>query len=261
VPAKLTGALYTYPTHGLYIGALIATARHGHHAGQIVWAPEGIDVAGEDGCVRRVVTNVVPPHALHSHGPTAVAAMLWIDRDDLRWDRVSHGASFAPPDIRLSRDEPVDADTARALADALLAVVAPAPGLSACVPRHPAVKRMCTLLDDNVVTPERSIERLAQLSGLSARQLRHCFTQELGINPSAYRRWRRLRQAFSAVERGATLTEAALAGGFADSAHFSRVFQAQFGMAPSQAFSSVRFVSFASGPRRAAQRAESVVRR
>jgi AraC-like DNA-binding protein len=46
----------------------------------------------------------------------------------------------------------------------------------------------------------------------------------------------------ASIERGATLTQAALESGFADSAHFSRVFQAHFGMAPSRAISSVRFV-------------------
>ncbi len=83
--------------------------------------------------------------------------------------------------------------------------------------------------------------QLARQSGLSLRQLRHRFTDELGLNPRAYLRWRRLRRAVASVESGASLTEAALAGGFADGAHFSRVFQAQFGMAPSQALSSVRF--------------------
>ncbi len=41
------------------------------------------------------------------------------------------------------------------------------------------------------------------------------------------------------------MTQAALESGFADSAHFSRVFQAHFGMAPSRAVSSVRFVGVA----------------
>lgn len=33
--ARLTGALYTYQTHILYVGPLIASARHKIHAGQV----------------------------------------------------------------------------------------------------------------------------------------------------------------------------------------------------------------------------------
>jgi AraC-like DNA-binding protein len=62
----------------------------------------------------------------------------------------------------------------------------------------------------------------------------------VGINTRSYLRWRRLRRAVASIERGASLTQAAMDGGFADGAHFSRVFQAQFGMAPSQALSAIR---------------------
>jgi AraC-like DNA-binding protein len=101
--------------------------------------------------------------------------------------------------------------------------------------------RMCALLDTAAPEREISLTQLAAQSGLSVRQLRHRFTEELGLNPRAYLRWRRLRRAIASIERGATLTEAAVEGGFADGAHFSRVFLAQFGMAPSRALSSVRF--------------------
>jgi AraC-like DNA-binding protein len=138
-------------------------------------------------------------------------------------------------------DESLTPDGAREVARALLAAVAPADRSEAFAPRHPAVKRMCTLLETTASEREIRVTQLAQQSGLSMRQLRHRFTEELGINPRAYLRWRRLRRAFTSIERGATLTEAAMAGGFADGAHLSRVFQAQFGMAPSHALSSVRF--------------------
>jgi AraC-like DNA-binding protein len=138
-------------------------------------------------------------------------------------------------------DESLAPDDAREVARALLDAVAPGDRSEALAPRHPAVKRMCALLDTTASEREISVTQLERQSGLSMRQLRHRFTEELGINPRSYLRWRRLRRAFASIERGATLTEAAMEGGFADGAHFSRVFQAQFGMAPSQALSSVRF--------------------
>jgi len=239
----MTGVMYTYQTHVLYVGALIASSRHMHHAGQVMWAPGGLDVEDEDGTHRCVTTHLVPPDTSHSHGATAAAAVLWVDRDDLAWDRLktsqdlSRGLS-ATIGARLS--EPLSPKEALEVARALLDVVAP-DGMRAHAPQHPAVKRMCTLLDSTASEREISVTQLAQQSGLSMRQLRHRFTEELGINPRAYLRWRRLRRAVASIERGATLTQAALEGGFADSAHFSRVFQAQFGMAPSQALSSIHF--------------------
>jgi AraC-like DNA-binding protein len=236
---RLTGVFHTYSTHALYVGPLIAASRHEHHAGQIMWAPGGVEVEGEHGPSRRVV-HCLRPHEAHRHGAAAVAAVLWVDRDDVRWDPGPSEPTLRLPG-GLTLDAPVGPELAQVVAGALLGVVAPQHDARAREPRHPAVRRMCSLLDDQTADGKLGIGELARHSGLSARQLRHRFTAELGINPSAYRRWRRLRHAIVAVGRGATLTEGAHEGGFADGAHFSRVFQAQFGMAPSQAFASVHF--------------------
>jgi AraC-like DNA-binding protein len=200
-----------------------------------------LDFYDEDGCERHVTTHVVPPGRAHGHGATASAAVLWVDRDDLPWDRAVK-LPRAPDELASSTrlDASLAPEHARTLARSLLDVVAPH-GTHSYDPRHPAVKRMCALLDATAPEREISMTQLAQQSGLSLRQLRHHFTEELGLNPSAYLRWRRLRRAIASIEEGAMLTQAAMDGGFADGAHFSRVFQAQFGMAPSQALSSVRF--------------------
>lgn len=242
---RLTGVLYTYQTHVLYVGAVIASRRHEHHAGQVLWAPGGLLVEDEHGSQREVTAHVVPPHRPHAHGAAAAAAILWVDRDDLRWDRALQSARDIsdgfPASIAARLGEPLTPEAAREVARALLAVVEPPHAARAYAPRHPAVLRMCALLETTASEREIGVTQLAQQSGLSLRQLRHRFTEELGLNPSAYLRWRRLRRAFASIERGASLTEAAVAGGFADGAHFSRVFQAHFGMAPSQALASVHF--------------------
>jgi len=245
MPDRLTGALYTCRTHILYVGALIASSRHKHHAGQVLWVPGGLLVEEEDGSQHQVTAHVVPPDRAHGHGPASAAAVLWVDRDDLEWDRATPSSSAIaaalPPALGARLGEPLANEEARRVARALLAAVAPPAGERGFAPRHPAVTRMCALLDSSAPDREMRLTQLARQSGLSLRQLRHRFTEELGINPRSYLRWRRLRRAVEAIERGATLTEAAIEGGFADGAHFSRVFQAQFGMAPSQALSSVRF--------------------
>jgi AraC-like DNA-binding protein len=243
--AKLTGAAYTYQTHLLYVGPLIASARHKHHAGQVMWVPDGLTIADEHRVERRVSTYLVPPDRFHSHSAAAAAAVLWVDRDDLQWQRVlAEPRDFSqqlPAALAAKLRPPIAIGDARALARELLEIVAPARGGRALAARHPAVERMCALLDDNAPEHDVSMTQLARQSGLSMRQLRHRFTEELGINPRAYLRWRRLRRALSSIKRGATLTEAAVEGGFADGAHFSRVYLATFGMAPSSALSQVQF--------------------
>lgn len=243
--AKLTGAVYTFETHFLYVGPLIASARHKHHAGQIISAPEGLVVEDEAGSHNRVTTYFIPPDTFHSHGAAVAAAVLWVDRDDLQWDRALRDRAeicrgFAPR-THARLDESISTDDARELARALLDLVAPADRSEALAPQHPAVKRMCALLDTNASEREISVTELAQRSGLSMRQLRHRFTEDLGINPRAYLRWRRVRRAMDAIAAGASLTEAAIESGFADGAHLTRVWHAQFGMAPNQAVSSVHF--------------------
>jgi AraC-like DNA-binding protein len=102
---------------------------------------------------------------------------------------------------------------------------------------------MCALLEEGSTTPshELKLAELARRSGLSERQLREVFVRDTGLSPRAYLRWRRLRRAVSSIREGASLTQAAVQAGFADGAHFSRVFRSQFGMSPTRAFVSMRF--------------------
>jgi hypothetical protein len=188
--ARLTGVLYSYRTHVLYVGAVIASCRHEHHPGQVLWAPGGLVVEDEDGSQRQVTALVVPPGKPHGHGAAAAAAVLWVDRDDLRWERALEGSRdlFAglPATLGARLGEALAPEEAREVAKALLDVVVPPHGdaAAAYAPRHPAVVRMCALLD--TAAPEREIRmtQLAQQSALSMRQLRHRFTEELASTPA-----------------------------------------------------------------------------
>ena len=65
---------------------------------------------------------------------------------------------------------------------------------------------------------------------LSGDRLRHLFVEQTGLAFRTYVLWLRLVRAVHIYAEGATLTEAAHAAGFADSAHFSRVFKRTFGL-------------------------------
>jgi AraC family transcriptional regulator len=65
---------------------------------------------------------------------------------------------------------------------------------------------------------------------LSPDRFRHLFLEETGIRFRPYVLWLRLEVAVALYAAGVSLTDAAHAGGFADSAHFSRTFKRMFGV-------------------------------
>ncbi len=65
---------------------------------------------------------------------------------------------------------------------------------------------------------------------LSPSRLRHLFVEQTGLAFKTYMLWLRLVRALEVYSDGASLTEAAHAAGFSDSAHFSRIFKRTFGL-------------------------------
>lgn len=75
---------------------------------------------------------------------------------------------------------------------------------------------------------------LASIASLSVSQLERLFTRQLRVWVRRLVLWQRLRMAVQQALAGASLTQAALAAGFADSAHFSRSMRRHFGLTPSE---------------------------
>ncbi len=77
-----------------------------------------------------------------------------------------------------------------------------------------------------------SLADLGRELNISPSRLRHLFVDEVGLPFRTYVLWQRLHRVFD-QRPGETLTEAALAAGFADAAHMTRTFRRMLGMAPS----------------------------
>jgi AraC family transcriptional regulator len=77
------------------------------------------------------------------------------------------------------------------------------------------------------------LAEIADATCLSPDRFRHLFIEQTGIRFRPYVLWLRIEIALTALASGRNLTEASHAGGFADSAHFSRTFKRMFGIAPS----------------------------
>ena len=242
-PARLDGTAFLSGTRTLYVGPLVATRRHAHHAAQVVIAPEGLYL--EDGANGRIRTcaAVIPPRLRHGHGACTHAALLFLDGDDVASRELSRNAEprcetwrRETLDVKVPRDP--TPDEARALIAAILSAVDLRPPPR---PRHPATRRMCAYLDGSDPV---DLASLSHEAGLSPRQMRHAFARDVGLPMRAYLRWKRLRRAIAAVEEGASLSAAAASAGFADSAHLSRVFREQFGITPTQGLSSITWRTF-----------------
>ena len=66
--------------------------------------------------------------------------------------------------------------------------------------------------------------------GLSSGRARHLFVEQTGLPFRSYLLWLRLTKAVQVYAGGLSLTEAAHAAGFSDSAHLSRTFRRMFGI-------------------------------
>lgn len=97
----------------------------------------------------------------------------------------------------------------------------------------PAILNAVEAMEAHVAEP-LDLKKMADTVGLSARQLNRLFKAKLGRSTMQYYRELRLEKAQSLLRNSPlTLTEIALATGFASSSHFSRAYSAQFGHPPS----------------------------
>ncbi|MEO0372391.1 MAG: helix-turn-helix domain-containing protein, partial [Pseudomonadota bacterium] len=99
--------------------------------------------------------------------------------------------------------------------------------------KNPAILDAVEAMEGHVAEP-LTLERLADMARVSPRQLNRLFTEKLGRPTMRYYRELRLDKAQSLLRNSPlSLTEIALATGFANSSHFSRAYTAKFGKPPS----------------------------
>ena len=212
---------------------------HAHHAIQITLCLSGaLSLIGRDGRVEAQTIAVAPdaPHRIVAHGMLlflfvepesragrALCARLFAQGDVVALDAAHLFALAAPLRETFSAGLPTAA--LLATGQALLETLVPGGEGAAPDPRLPPI---LAHLGDH---PDDTLVRAAAATGLflSPSRLRHLFVEQTGLPFKTYMVWLRLVRALQVYAQGQSLTEAAHAAGFADSAHFSRVFRRTFG--------------------------------
>ena len=125
-----------------------------------------------------------------------------------------------------------DGAAALSITAAAIELVAEAMRTPAPAGAHGAIRRVVDLLESDLArTP--SLASLAHEAGLHPSHLARCFRATLGETIGEYVRRRRVEQSLCALARPElSLAEIAADAGFADQAHFGRVFKRHFGTTP-----------------------------
>jgi len=100
--------------------------------------------------------------------------------------------------------------------------------------KEPIPKAICiakSIIDDRPATPI-TLADPARASSLNRFRLLRGFVKATGLTPHAYLMHRRIERARRLIARGTGLAEAAVASGFADQSHMTRIFVRNYGIPP-----------------------------
>lgn len=95
----------------------------------------------------------------------------------------------------------------------------------------PAMQQLRDRLADELFDPP-SLAKMAAMTGLSRYQVLRGFAKAYGLPPHAWLLSRRAEHALRLIRGGETPADAAIASGFADQSHMTRVFVRHYGFTP-----------------------------
>lgn len=247
-----SGHIFFGPGRLLYAGPAGETVPHAHHTFQLVLAP-GAPLRLRDalGGTADCTVALIPPRAEHAvvAGSPSVLLLhvaaedaagrrlrtLGVNPDSVEaWAEAGARLATLIPD-RLPRGWNEAEALTRTVLHALEADASQPP------PTHPAILRLLKLLPLALEGDVR-LETLARQVGLSPGRLSHLFGAEVGTPLRPYILWLRMQRVAEHLSAGTSITDAAHAAGFTDSAHLSHVFRRMFGLAPSDIAGVVEWV-------------------
>lgn len=239
-----TGRIIFWRGGSLWIGhAGEETGFHEHHAIQVTLVLSGDTIRfrrpGQDWVsYEAAIVAAHQSHAFEARG--ALVALVFTEPESVEGralrERFPEGISALDADALAEQSAQLADFYAQHAADEELAACAKtitaglsSIHLSSVKPIDKRIARAIDILRERLADTV-SMTEIAEAVHLSPERFRHLFLQETGIRFRPYVLWLRLEVAVALYGAGSSLTEASHAGGFADSAHFSRTFKRMFGV-------------------------------
>ncbi|HET8747391.1 MAG TPA: AraC family transcriptional regulator [Ramlibacter sp.] len=220
-------------------------APHSHYAIQwVIGVPAGLRVQfGRNGDWQSCAAALIPSRATHTIDVVECewTAVMFIEPETPQGraiaERLRGGLELLEPEAtavfakRLERAWRTErsADAVRTVCLQLVHELSQTSPRQASDPRIVAATEAIRQHIDQPVT----LEAVARIAHLSPSRFRHLFVEETGMPLRTYVLWRRLLHVWELLVEGDTLSGAAHAAGFADSAHLSRTARSMFGLPPS----------------------------
>lgn len=246
---RTVGAARYFPWDGgsVFIGRSGAVPVHAHQAIQVCFLFDGqIRLRTDDRApLSGYRVAVVPSRQAHAMDGSAgdLGAVIFVE-PETREGRIL--AERYPA----GRIAAADWDVVAAVIPALGAAVRGGRGRETIVPAaRRVVQALAGDLQPSVVSDERIVRAAAYINAhlaqsltlrevaavvhLSPGRFRHLFAEQTGLGLRQYILWRRFMSVWEHTMRGESLSAAAHAAGFADSAHLTRTCRRMMGMPPS----------------------------
>jgi len=235
------GAL-VWPAAMIVWGPGYVSSAHAHHCFQLMMALTGtLRIRGDSGerwaACGAVLVKPDIRHEVEAQDAAVLIAFVDAESDlgaallDRVTDEITRISAQDLARWRAVLGEPasVDASRVEAWVRGELLEGRKAPGM------HPRVKRVLRHIREQLGAGEvLSLEKLANIAGLSPSRLMHVFTESVGVPLRPYVLWLRLQRACGELMRGASVTVAAHGAGFSDAAHMTRTFRRMLGTTPSE---------------------------
>ncbi|MFI9550722.1 helix-turn-helix domain-containing protein [Nonomuraea endophytica] len=216
--------------YALYRGPVSDSVAHRHAAFQIAIALGGeVSMLDAGRIPHRAAALVVPPMVWHRILAVENLLTFFVEPHCAFADRLRarRGAGItAAADLRDLREQHVRGGGAHPSGDL-------DPRLQAAM--RTLADQDATRAPDSTATRPHATDSLPALAaevGLSPQRLRALARLQLGMPLSRWRIWVRLRRAAEAMRAGQSPAAAAITGGFADQAHFTRRLREMMGLTP-----------------------------
>jgi AraC-like DNA-binding protein len=232
----------------LLIGkALRVVPQHSHQAIQVVFGYAGaIGLrSGDEGDWTHYPLGVIPSRQPHSMDATASTynVVIFIEPETVSGRALTERylnsgiASVDDPNVRRAATDLFEIWLGRSEESAMIdaarrVILALTGGQEPATVTDKRIIRAVAYVDANLQR-EITLDDVAREVYLSPGRFRHLFVEQTGMGLRPYVLWRRFLRAWGLLVTGESVSTAAHAAGFADSAHFARTSRQTFGFPPS----------------------------